>query len=352
MKRLISGGLLCLILSSCMSNKEKVVIAFAGDTMLGRSVNEMLLAVPLEKRYTYPWGNLLPQLKKADLRMVNLETTLTKSAHVVPKVFNFKADPEMVNVLQEASIDLVSIANNHILDFNQEGLVETLATLDAARIEHVGAGTTIHAARKPVVITKNGIKIGVFGYTDNEPGWLATEEKPGINYIKVGDFATVKKDLEQLRPLVDILVVSLHWGPNMRERPSAEHIKFAHELIDHGVDIIHGHSAHIFQGIEIYKGKVILYDTGDLVDDYMVDPVLRNDRAFIFFVTVEKSGPKKIELVPTLISQMQVNIAAGADRAWSLDCIKLLSAEFGTTVQNNGVIDIITAIAAPLRFHG
>ncbi len=316
-------------------NNSSIVIGLAGDTMLGRMVDKKIN----QTSYEYPWGDLLPLLQQTDLNLINLETTLTRSKKKVPKLFNYKATPGKVKTLQAARIDVVNLANNHIRDFNDEGLLETVATLDATGIKHVGAGKNISAAKQPVIITKKGIKVGIIGYTDNEPSWLATEDKPGANYFSIGDIETVKNDIKNLRNQVDLLILSIHWGPNMRERPTQEFINFAHEIIDAGVDIIHGHSAHIFQGIEIYNGKLVLYDTGDFVDDYRIDPILRNDRSFLFLITVDKSGIKKLKLMPTLIDNMQVNVATGKEKEETLARMKMLSAEFGTKISDDGMVE-------------
>ena len=321
-----------------MSNKvvpeKTVTIGFGGDTMLGRLVNEKIK----QTSYTYPWGTLLPLLKKTDLNIINLETTLTKSEQKVEKVFNFKSDPQNVQLLKAGSIDIVSLANNHSLDFGPTGLQETTATLDAAGIAHVGAGNNAHEAAAPVITTVHGITIGILGITDNEPGWQASENKPGINYIAVGNIQKVKPMIEALRPQVDLLVVTTHWGPNMRQRPTQAFQDFAHALIDTGVDIIHGHSAHIFQGIEIYKNKLILYDTGDFVDDYRVNPTLRNDHSFFFQVTIGKTGVKYLTLTPIIISNMQALVATGPEKRLIIQRMQKLSAEFGTHVPDNGLL--------------
>jgi poly-gamma-glutamate synthesis protein (capsule biosynthesis protein) len=325
------------IIGVIQKNKNKpLVIGFTGDVMLGRLVNQVMTRINTKepgKGYTYVWGNMLPILRQNDINIINLETTLTKSKKKVSKVFNFKADPDKVKALVEAKIDIVSLANNHSCDFNHEGLLETLQVLDKAKIHHVGAGKTIEQARKPVIITRKGIKIGIIGYTDNEPGWKAGPDKPGNNYLRVGDIEQVKKDIAAIRPKVDLLVTTWHWGPNKREIPTPDFVEFAHRMIESGIDIIHGHSAHVTQGVEVYQGKLILYDTGDFVDDYAVGPVLRNDHSFLYKVYVTKEGIQKLVLVPVLIDNMQVNRAKGKDRAEMVQRIKRLSAAFGTEFQ-------------------
>jgi len=191
---------------------NSLLLGIGGDVMLGRLVNEQIK----KTSFTYPWGNVLPYLKKTDINLINLENAFTKSMDALPKVFNFKSDPENVKVLQEGNIDVVSLANNHSLDFGIEGLKDTLETLDKAGIKHVGAGLNIEQARKPVIIEENGIKIGFIGWTDNEPGWKASENKPGTNYYSVGNIDGLKENIKQLNENVDFVVVTMHWGPNMR----------------------------------------------------------------------------------------------------------------------------------------
>jgi len=289
---------------------ELVTIGLAGDVMIGRLVNTFLDTAPMEAI----WGDVLPELLSTDLNLINLEAALTTSERMVPKVFNFKADPQKVEVLTKARIDVVNLANNHVLDYSQEGLIETLKTLDQAKIDHVGAGVNRAEARKPVILNRKGITIGIVGYTDNEPSWKARSNHPGVHYIEVGDLSTVLEDIKPLRDQVDVLIVSIHWGPNMREYPSSSFVEFAHALIDNGVDILHGHSAHIFQGYETYKKGLILYDTGDFVDDYYVDPYLRNDRSFLFKVQVSKEGYQNLDLIPVRIKGFCVHLAKGKER--------------------------------------
>lgn len=319
-----------------MTHKERITIGIAGDVMIGRLVNDCLNEVPL----TYLWGDLLPLFKGCDLNLINLEAALTKSQEKVPKVFNFKADPNKVLALIDASIHLVNLANNHVLDYSEKGLLETLETLDRAHILHVGAGKNAHEAKQPVIVSRQGIRIGILGCTDNEPSWIATQNQPGIRYIEVGDLKAIEEDITKLRSQVDLLILSMHWGPNMRERPPAYFTDFAHRLIESGVDIIHGHSAHIFQGVEVYKEKLILYDTGDFVDDYYVDPYLRNDRSFFFVIEADKQGMLNLRLVPVLISNCQVNHAQGKDANETLLRMKRLSEEMKTvlTIENGELI--------------
>lgn len=318
-----------------VTEKQMVHIGFYGDTMLGRLVNETID----QTSYAYPWGDVLPLLVQNDLNIINLETALTYSNNKVPKVFNFQATPDKVASLKLAHIDVCNIANNHILDFSNEGLYETVATLDQANIKHVGAGKNITQAAEPVIITHKDITIGIIGYTDNEPTWQATAQRPGTNYIEVGDIETIRRQLNMFKHKVDLVVVSIHWGPNMRERPTQAYIDFAHAIIDAGAHIIHGHSAHIVQGIELYKDGIIMYDTGDFVDDYAIDPRLRNDYGCIFLVNATKDdGIQEMRLIPTRIDTMQVNKAVGHDYIRIMNHIQEVSRPFGTIISDGGSV--------------
>lgn len=314
------------------SQLSSLQLGVTGDVMIGRLVNEVLAT----RKPAYPWGDLLEELRNTDLNLINLEAALTSCTKEVAKVFNFKSDPSHIQSLVEASVDVVNLANNHVLDYSEEGLLETLETLDAAGIQHVGAGKTLAEASQPVIVARKGISVGFLGYTDNEPSWIATKKHAGIRYIEVGDIAALQEDIRSLKQQVDVVVVSLHWGPNMRERPSTEFVDFAHQLVDLGVDVVHGHSAHIFQGVEHYKGSLILYDTGDFIDDYYVDPILRNDRSFLYIVEIDKQGFRKLRMIPSLISHFQANRAKEEEQEEIIQRMMALSKEFHTQLREEG----------------
>jgi poly-gamma-glutamate synthesis protein (capsule biosynthesis protein) len=128
------------------------------------------------------------------------------------------------------------------------------------------------------------------------------------------------------------VVFSNHWGPNMVERPREVFRRFARAVVDRGADVYYGHSAHVFQGVEIYRGKPILYDTGDFIDDYAVDPRLRNDRSFLFCVSVEDGDLERLELWPVSLPYARVELARGDERRAIVDRMVSLSAELGTSL--------------------
>jgi len=307
-----------------------------GDVMLGRGVAEALAMMEPED----PWGDVLPLLEECDLRMLNLECAVTLNDTPwtrTYKVFHFRAEPTAMAVLLAANIDAVSLANNHTLDFDEKGLLDTLGYLDSADIARAGAGRDLEEARTPAVVEAGGVRVGLIAFTDNEPEFAATPSRPGTAFLPVSlddwVLARVEKTIESARRAgAQIVVFSNHWGPNMVQRPPELFQRFAHAVIDLGADVYFGHSAHVFQGVELYRGKPILYDTGDFLDDYAVDPLLRNDWSFLFRVTVSRELRMGVELIPVFLTYARVRQATGTLQESILRRMEMLSAELGTAL--------------------
>jgi len=327
---------------------RRITLALGGDVMLGRLVNSAIL----QQGPRYPWGDVLPLVQEADLALVNLECTIAESGEpfVPPRVFYFRAHPKAIEVLTLAGVDYVTLANNHALDFQAPALLETIRHLDEHGIAHAGTGANLAEASQPAMLEAGGIKMGVVAFADHFREYQAAEDTPGTRVIPISTeeqhFGQVRESIQAAREAgADLVVFSIHWGPNMRQSPSPEFVAFAHAVMDAGADIFHGHSAHLFQGFEIYNGKPILYDTGDLIDDYHVDPQLRNDQQLLFLLTATSQGVERIELIPLLISYMQVNRATGDAFDEIAERICALSAEMGTEIEQEGerlVIDVVT----------
>jgi poly-gamma-glutamate capsule biosynthesis protein CapA/YwtB (metallophosphatase superfamily) len=309
-------------------------LSLTGDVMLGRGVNETLRAA----RPAEPWGDVLPLLLSADLRVINLECAITGHRRPwsrTPKVFHFRADPLAVEVLKAARVDACSLANNHTLDFEEKGLLDTLAHLEVAGIRYAGAGRNLEEAARPVLL-EGGIALVAF--TDNEPPFAAGPDKPGTNYLPVSTEPEVLRQVEETIGAARdagarTVVFSNHWGPNMVRRPKAVFRRFARAVVDRGADVYYGHSAHVFQGVEVYRGKPILYDTGDFIDDYAVDPNLRNDRSFLFCISMEDGDLRRLELFPVVLPYARVELAGGEEREAIFALMQDLSAGMDTTFE-------------------
>jgi poly-gamma-glutamate capsule biosynthesis protein CapA/YwtB (metallophosphatase superfamily) len=315
-----------------------ITLALMGDVMLGRRVAEALnyYMGPEE-----PWGGVMALLDAADLRIINLECAITDNEQPwtrTAKVFHFRTPPSAIETLRTARIDACSLANNHTLDFEEQGLLDTMNHLDAAGIRHAGAGRNEEEAVDPAILivpADHTQRVALLAFTDNEPSFAAGPDRPGTNYLPVSLRPEVLRRVERAVSAVreagvDTVLFSNHWGPNMVQRPKEIFRRFARAVIDLGVDIYYGHSSHVFQGVEIYHGKPILYDTGDFIDDYAVNRELHNDWSFIFRVSLEEGRFERLDLIPVKLSYARVDLATGGEREIILDRMERLSAEMGT----------------------
>lgn len=318
-------------------------LGFTGDVMLGRLVDRHQHQRPVEA----VWGNLFDELTALDGLFINLECCISARGEQWTRTyrpFHFRADPEWaIPALTAAGVDWASLANNHLLDYGEVALLDTLDHLDDAGIARAGAGRNIDEATTPSLVTIGDLTVSLIAFTDNTPEFSADQDTPGTAHIEIDteDRTTRQVVRESLDAATghdpDLLIASLHWGPNMVEAPPAEFEEFARWLIDNGVDIIHGHSAHIFQGIEVYENRPILYDTGDFVDDYAVDDDLRNDRSFLFEFTVTPTGMiQSLTLHPIEIFDFSVHAAEDDAAEWSRDRMRALSAPYGTEFERDG----------------
>lgn len=311
-------------------------LAFVGDVMLGRLVNQMLK----QSDPAYPWGNTLSILSLTDLRICNLECVLSDFGQpwpYTPKVFFFRSDEKNIQTLQIAKMDILSIANNHVLDYDYEGLARMLTLLKNQKMIYTGAGENLSEASNPVIYEIRGKKIGLIAFTDNEPEWEAKENRPGVYYVPVElrnrRMQNLFENIENLKKKVDFLILSAHWGPNWGYKPPIEHVSAAHAMIDAGVDLIFGHSGHVFRGVEMYKNRFIIYSAGDFIDDYAVDEIEKNDESFIFILEVDDEMKMSLNLYPTVISQFQVNLASQGRKEKILSKMKSLCKDLGSNLQ-------------------
>lgn len=315
-------------------------ILFGGDVMLGRLVRSQILL----HGAGYPLEAVADIMRAADLTIVNLECAITASTGRWPgkqKAFYFGAPPQAAGTLAQAGVDLVSLANNHTLDFDVGGLFDTLRHLRKYGIAWTGAGTHLGPARTPAIVQRHGIRVGMAAFCDHQPDFAATPSRPGIAYLDLNDeagaLAVWRKALARLRRAqADWPILSLHWGPNMVARPSLQFRHLARAAIDMGWKILFGHSAHVFHGIEIYRGCPIIYAAGDLVDDYAVDPWFRNDLQLLIDIAVGADRLRQIRLHPIVIDECRTLPAVGEQFDQITARMTSLCAELGTRVSSNG----------------
>ena len=315
-------------------------IALTGDVMLGRLVDEIVIRNSRLPPATV-WGNILPLLLEADLRFINLECVISQRGHKwqpEQKAFHFRASPRTIDVLQAARIDAVTLANNHVLDYGPEALLECLTLLDRAGIPHAGAGRNLRDSLVPMLVECAGNRVAVIALTDNEQEWEAAEHRPGVNYVAYDRHGLLEPYRTRLAETISLarrharfVIISAHVGPNWGA-PSPALQALAHHLLDLGADLYWGHSNHTPQAIELYQGKAILYSTGDFIDDYAVDPTERNDLSFLFMLDVQDVHLERLHLHPTRIANCRVGIATGHDAAHLERDMQSKCRAFGSTL--------------------
>jgi poly-gamma-glutamate synthesis protein (capsule biosynthesis protein) len=311
-------------------------LAFLGDVMLGRTVS----GNPGHHAPEWFWGDVLPILRQADAAIANLEAPLTTSDDRWRrswKMFHFRADPASVRILECGNVRFVCLANNHALDFGERGLLDTMQTLDAAGIRHAGAGRNAAEAAGTALLDLPGLKIGFIAATDTMRPFAAGADRPGTHVMEMVDepdqlgwiersVAAMRRDGAGLR------VLSLHWGANLRAAPSRRFRRFAHAAIERGIDVIHGHSAHLAQAVERHKGGLILYGAGNSIDDSWKIPFRPTTASFVFVLEMAGGRPARLRMLPVRIRSAALGRATGAEAAALKKRMTALCADLGTTV--------------------
>jgi poly-gamma-glutamate synthesis protein (capsule biosynthesis protein) len=258
----------------------------AGDVTLGAHYEEYVdeqVKKGQSKDELLGWGfaKVRGVTTKADVFLVNLECPFTDRGEKLPKNFNFRARPELVAALAAGGVDVVSLANNHLVDFGPEGLFDTLSTLDTAGVKHFGAGRTLAEARVPAIVDVKGVKVALLGYfflgdRNIEPSQvIATDEQPGVAGHH-SDLAVMKAmleaDIRAAKTKADHVIPFFHWGREGKVQPEPYQVELAHAAIEAGAAAVLGSHPHVLQGIEVYKGAVIAYSLGNFVFGGNWDP--------------------------------------------------------------------------------
>ena len=287
--------------------------------------------IPRPVEFAYIWGDALAELAllAPDLRLINLETAVTISDDVAPKGINYRMHPANLPVLGAAGVEGCVLANNHVLDWGPGGLLETLDVLSRAGLRAVGAGRSRAEALAPVFFDVPGGRVRLIARGVPSSGipaaWAATDERPGIHLLPAPTPAAadaMAAELEGPRAPGEVVVVSLHWGGNWGYEISRAHRTFAHRLIDEaGVDLVWGHSSHHPLGIEVYRGKLILYGCGDLINDYegiSGHEGFRSDLVLLFLPTLGLADGHLVRLVmvPMRLRHFRLNRAMPDEAQW------------------------------------
>jgi poly-gamma-glutamate synthesis protein (capsule biosynthesis protein) len=308
-----------------------LTIALGGDVMLGRGVAESLGSrSPVDV-----WSpEVRAVLAEADLVVVNLECCLSERGEPWDpgrKPFHFRAPPRAVEALTGVGVNAVWLANNHALDFGPDALEDTLDLLDAAGIAVVGAGRDLAEARAGRVVEAGSRRVGLVGFADHPADFAAGPDRPGIAWTDIvrGAPDWLIDEVARLAAGCDLVVAGPHWGPNMTTAPPDRHRSVSAQLVAAGIGALAGHSAHVVHGVEILDDAPISYDLGDLLDDYAIDPVLRNDLGML---ALWRPG-ERLELVPLRLEFARTTLARGADLATITDRVAGASRAMGTDVR-------------------
>ncbi|MGP3952778.1 CapA family protein [Streptomyces sp. 7N604] len=352
---------------------DLVTLFLCGDVMLGRGVDAILphpgdpalretyirdadgyveLAeavngpIPRPVEFSWPWGDALDALDEAapDVRVVNLETSVTRSDDFEPgKPVHYRMTPDNLPCLAAARPDVCALANNHVLDFGRSGLEETLDSLAAAKLRAVGAGRYADEARRPAIVpVDGGARVLVFSFGMASSGipasWAATADRSGVDFVPEPSYAAAAEDADRVRQVKrsgEVAVASIHWGSNWGYGVPREQIRFAHALIDGGVDVVHGHSSHHPRPIEVYREKLILYGCGDFIDDYegiSGYEEYRDDLRLLYFVSVDADTGELAgaRIVPMQARRMRLRHASRGDAEWLRTVLDRVSQGFGS----------------------
>jgi len=329
-------------------------LGLTGDVMLGRLVDRYILGDP-DREPAEIWGDTVGLFASVDARLINLECVIAASGRPVPnKTFTFRARPRAIEALRAAGVDFAGLANNHVLDYGPEAMLECLDRLRAAGIAAAGAGRDLAEASAPALITAGSARVAVVALTDNEPAWEAGDDRPGVAVVRFDEGGLVSPYRERLtavlgraRETADLVVLCAHVGPNWGP-PSPEMRTLAHQLLECGGDVYWGHSNHSVQGIEFKGDKVIIYSAGDFVDDYAVDPDERNDLSFFIDVAVRGRAVETVRLHPVRIEQLRVRRARPREAAWLRRRMEALCAPLGTRVAaEDSVLALSPAVPGP-----
>ncbi len=362
--------------SARATGDDAITLFLCGDVMTGRGIDQVLpqpadprlyepyvtsaldyveLAerangpIPRPVDFSYIWGDALDELARVgpDLRIVNLETAVTRATEPLPKGINYKMSPDNVPCLSAAAIDCCTLANNHVLDWGQAGLAETLETLDGAQIKYAGVGPDLRRAEAPAILDGPGKgRVLVFAFavpsSGVPPSWAAAEDRPGLAFLpdlSAERVRRISRRVASVRRPGDIVVASIHWGGNWGYEVPDRQREFARGLIEEaGVDIVHGHSSHHAKGIEVLRGRPVLYGCGDFINDYegiAGHEAYRDDLPLMYLLTVRpRSGRlERLEMVPLRIRNFRLQRASGAEALWLRDMFNREGRRFGTRVE-------------------
>jgi len=280
--------------SAPQGSGQQVKLTFVGDVMMASKVEDILK----QKGYDYPYTNVTDLLSKADYTIANLETPVTTRGTEQKKDYVYRSSPLALSALRASGIDLVNLANNHVMDYGTEGLLDTFDALDQEGIQRMGAGKNLEEAYQPVIVEKQGIKIAFLGFSRVVPegSWKAAAGHPGV--AETYNYKPAVEAIQKAKEKADIVVVTAHWGVERSDQPDKYQKELAHRYIDAGADLIVGGHPHVLQGFEQYKGKWIAYSLGNFI--FTTNDVPKTWETVALEASCTKDKQCDVHLVPIL----------------------------------------------------
>ncbi|MBL7142179.1 MAG: CapA family protein [Candidatus Pacebacteria bacterium] len=282
------------------TENKTVSVILTGDIMLDRGV-EYMIEKQEKGDFRFPFLKIADYFKKTDIVFGNLEGIISDKGTKIGSIYSFRADPKAMEGLVFAGFSVVSLANNHALDYGKDALEDCLVRLKDSGIDYVGAGFNEKEAFSLVIEEINGTKIGFLAYTDLGPEvWRAREESSGIAWIEDSDFGKIGQDIQKAKNNVDVLIVSIHSGEEYVQELTPFQLNFTKMAIEAGADLIVGHHPHVVQRDEKYEQKYIFYSLGNFIfDQSFSEQTMQGE---IVEITIEN---KKIKEVTT--KQIKIN---------------------------------------------
>lgn len=305
------------------NKKEDVLLYFSGDVTFAEYFEQYV-----QNRFEYPFAKL-KWFADADISMINLENPLTERGTKIEKKYNYRAKPDYVQILLNSGIDIVTLANNHIYDYGESGIYDTIKHLDENNIYYVGAGRNQNEARHPVIFNIKGYKIAYFAYYGTQKhgeSFPATEDSAGT---ALRNLDIIQEDLRRYRNKVDFITVNFHWGDEKADHPGQDQIYFAHKVIEGGADVIVGHHPHVLQGVEKYQNKIIAYSLGNFIFGGNSRPT---EDSVILEIRITKSGEIDASVIPVRINLWQPFRLEGEEGEKVVNKVKELSMDFDQSI--------------------
>ncbi len=322
-----------------ISKAEDVSLMFAGDVGFSGNYGETI-------GNDHNWSlGAMDDLRQSDISMVNLDTPLTNATQIQPgRSNNVKASPDRVNILNSGGIDLVNLANNSIMDYQGEGLTETIKTLDQAGITTIGAGQNATEARRPVIMEVKGQRVAYLSYYDSDLH-AATDSQAGTNPRRNDRIAT---DIKSVRDQVNWVVVNYHWGEEMSKYPGDWQIDLARFTVDQGADLVVGHHSKVLQGAEIYKGRPIAYSLGNFIFSGQTPDQMVSDYNTAVLKVGLKDQKMRVEFLPVEVRNFQARVVNDARGQQILEQIKNVSDIFEEPLDSPMILDAQSNTAVPI----